>query len=391
MLDEAERRLCQSRKMEALCRLAGGAAHDFNNHLTTILGYCEMMQLAMPEADPRREDLGEIKNAADRAAALARQLLAFSRRQILQPRALDVNALLKECEQTLRRLLGKDVELVLNLAPDLRGVKADPGQLTHAILNLAANARDAMPKGGRLLIETRNAVLDEGALARHDLAAPGPYVRIEVSDTGGGMTPEVQDRLFEPFYTTKGRGKGVGLGLSVAYGVIKQSNGSLQVRSEPGKGTSLKIHLPAADDRPQAAPAAGHDEATRGTETILLVDDEEPVRRMIARVLQGQGYTVLAAENGASALGMLADPAVRADLVISDLAMPNMGGRELAQKLLEIRPKLRVVFMSGDAEDPSAAGGAPDDDAARIQKPVSPQELLRLVRRELDKPTTRRA
>ncbi|MEK7383432.1 MAG: ATP-binding protein, partial [Elusimicrobiota bacterium] len=383
-LEQTEQQLRQAQKMEAVGRLAGGVAHDFNNLLTTILGYCEMLREGMPKKDPRQEEVEEIQNAADRAAALTRQLLAFSRRQILAPRILDINDSLKEIEKMLRRLIGEDIELVMKLDSKLKSVKADPGQMTQVIMNLAVNSRDAMPKGGRLLIETRNLVLDEGILTRHDFVASGPYVLISVSDTGCGMSAEVQAHLFEPFYTTKEKGKGTGLGLSTVYGIIKQSNGYIWAYSEPDKGAVFKIYLPTTDARPQAAQPADSPESLRGTETILLVEDDESVRRMLAHTLKNKGYKLLLAEDGVNALRTLADPAVRTDLVISDLVMPHMGGREMAQKLSQIRPKLKVIFMSGYTEDSLILSGGLDNAVAFVQKPIAPKEMLRIVRQELD-------
>ncbi|OGS37368.1 MAG: hypothetical protein A2506_04255 [Elusimicrobia bacterium RIFOXYD12_FULL_66_9] len=391
-LEETEQQLRQAQKMEAVGRLAGGVAHDFNNLLTTILGYCEMMQGAMPKKDPRQEEVKEIQGAAERAATLTRQLLAFSRRQILAPRVLDVNDGLKEIEKMLRRLIGEDIELVLNLDAKLKSIKADPGQLSQVIMNLAVNARDAMPDGGRLLIETRNLLLDEGILTRHDFVVPGPYVQIAVSDTGCGMSAEVQSHLFEPFYTTKEKGKGTGLGLSTVYGIVKQSNGYIWAYSEPGKGTAFKIYLPTSEATPKAAKPTEAPESLSGNESILLVEDDESVRGMLARALKERGYTVLLAEDGLRALRTLGDPSVRVDLVISDLVMPHMGGREMAQKLSALRPKLKVIFMSGYTEDSLILSGGLDNSAAFVQKPIAPKEMLQLVRKELDaRPKPKRA
>jgi len=382
-LEQAEMQLRQSQKMEAVGRLAGGVAHDFNNLLTTILGYCEIMAAGLPKKDPHQEEVLEIKNAADRATALTRQLLAFSRRQILAPRVIDLNETVKELEKMLRRLIGEDIELVLNLAPKLHNVKADPNQVTQVLMNLAVNSRDAMPSGGRLLIETRNVDVDEAVLSRHDFVAPGPYVQIAVSDTGHGMPPEVQAHLFEPFYSTKEKGKGTGLGLSTVYGIIKQSNGYVWAYSDVGRGTTFKIYLPPTDIPVKPPEPVEELESLRGTETLLLVEDDEAVRRMLGRTLKERYYKVLMAADGESALRLLSDMNIHVDLVLSDLVMPHMGGREMAQKLSALRPKLKVVFMSGYTEDSLILSGGLDNAAAFLQKPISTMDLLKTVRKYL--------
>lgn len=384
-LEETELQLRQAQKMEAVGRLAGGVAHDFNNLLTTILGYCEMLLSSLPKRDPHRGEIKEIKDAADRAAALTRQLLAFSRRQVLAPRVMDLNETLSELDKMLRRLIGEDIELAMRLDPKLSRVRADPGQITQVIMNLAVNSRDAMPRGGRLLIETRNVTVDEGVLSRHDFVAPGPYAQIAVSDTGCGMSPEVQSHLFEPFYSTKEKGKGTGLGLSTVYGIIKQSNGYIWAYSEIGKGTAFKIYLPPTDGRAPAAKAAGEGESPRGTETILLVEDEESVRKVLARMLKTHHYKVLTAVDGTAALRLLDSTELHVDLVVSDLVMPRMGGRELAQRLATLRPDLKIIFMSGYTEDSLIMSGGLDNAASFLQKPISSKDLLGLIRRELDR------
>ena len=376
-----EQQVIQAQKMEAVGRLAGGVAHDFNNILTAIGGYTDLLLADLAPDDPRREDVDEIHRAADRAAALTQQLLAFSRRQVLQPKVIDLNALVQNVEKLLRRLLGEDVILAAALAPDVGRVRADPGQIEQVIVNLAVNARDAMPGGGRLTIETRNVELDAVYAAEHRTVVPGPYVSIAISDTGTGMSPEVQAHMFEPFFTTKEVGKGTGLGLATVYGIVKQSGGSIWVYSELGHGTTMKVYLPRVDDPAdllrKAAPA---DLASlRGTETILLVEDEPAVRAVARQVLTRQGYTVLEAHDGQAALAMVDATRPTIDLVLTDLVMPGMSGRNLADQLVRRFPDVRVLYMSGYTDDAIVRHGMLGTGLAYLQKPFRPAALVQKV------------
>ena len=347
-----EEQLMHAQKMEAVGRLAGGVAHDFNNMLTVIAGYNQMILDQLSPLDPLRGYAEEILKAADRAAALTNQLLAFSRRQIVQPRVFDVNAVLSHTEKMLRRLIGEDVDLALKLNPDAGNIKADPGHLEQAIFNLATNARDAMPRGGRITIET--ATSHAGRLVRqtHLGVQPGEYVMIAVSDNGHGMDAETRRRIFEPFFTTKERGKGTGLGLATVYGIVKQAGGDIWVYSEVGKGTTFKLYFPAvsepASDRRGGDVAAARDQ---GHETILLVEDEQGVRDLTAKMLKLLGYTVLTAGSAAEALAMAKAHAGPIDLLLTDVVMPNMGGPQLAGELRRGRPEIKVIFVSGYTEN----------------------------------------
>jgi PAS domain S-box-containing protein len=382
----------QAQKMEAVGRLAGGVAHDFNNLLTAIMGYCQLSRRRLPAAEPGHQDLDEILKAAQRAAALTRQLLAFSRRQVLEPKVLDLNTLIMDLEKMLRRLIGEDIDLVTAPGADLASVKADPGQIEQAILNLVVNARDAMPDGGKLTIETAAVELDEEyARTRVDLH-PGRYVLLAVSDTGCGMTPEVKARMFEPFFTTKAPGQGTGLGLSTVHGIVKQSDGHLEVYSEPGHGTTLKIYLPRveADAEPVMIPrtAEGH---LDGAETVLVVEDEEPIRRVIGLSLALHGYRVLEATDGSEAIAICerGDPPI--DLLLTDMVMPLMSGPELAQRVARVRPDLRVLFVSGYTDRALIHQGLRQPGTAFLQKPFTPETLARTVRKVLDEPEARAA
>ncbi|HET9986260.1 MAG TPA: ATP-binding protein [Longimicrobiales bacterium] len=374
----------QAQKMEAVGQLAGGVAHDFNNVLTVIAGYTGMLLSDLPPADPTRGDIAEIQAAAGRAAALTRQLLAFSRKQMLQPQPLNLNTLTAELEKMLRRLLPADIHLATRLANGLGPVHADPGQLEQVLMNLVVNARDAMPDGGRLTIETANVDLDEVHAPLHWDAKPGPYVMLAVSDTGCGMDEHTQAHLFEPFFTTKEKGKGTGLGLSTAYGIVKQSGGYISVYSEPDHGTVFKVYLPRADAAAQRVPRADPRGAvTRGCETVLLADDEAPVRAMVRRILERAGYTVLEATTGAEALQLsdAAGPAV--DLLLTDMVMPDMNGRELAARFHARHPGAATIFMSGYTEDSVLRQGELDPGVVFIEKPFTPQALSAKVREAL--------
>jgi len=371
-------------------RLAGGVAHDFNNLLMAILGYSDMTLKSLPAADPAHKHIREIRTAGERAAALTRQLLAFSRKQTLQPQVLDLNDLIANLSKMLRRLIGEDVHLTTTFDSDLGRVKADPGQVEQVITNLAVNARDAMPEGGTLTIVTTNEELDELYASQHSEVTPGRYVLLAISDTGTGMTDEVKAHLFEPFFTTKAQGKGTGLGLASVYGIVKQSDGHINVYSELGHGTTFKVYLPRVEETATAAerreaPA----EFPRGTETILLVEDEDQVRNLARMVLEECGYTVLAANNGPDAVQLAGRNEGRIQLLLTDVIMPEMGGRVLAPLLATLNPGIKVVYMSGYTDtqiirqDLLAAG------SHFLQKPFSPEVLARTVRQVLDAPAER--
>jgi two-component system cell cycle sensor histidine kinase/response regulator CckA len=393
--DATERRslqeqVIQAQKMEAVGRLAGGVAHDFNNILTAIGGYTDLLLADLPLDDPRRQDVDEIHKAADRAAALTQQLLAFSRRQVMQPKVIDLNALVSNVERLLRRLLGEDVLLATVLAPDVGRVRADPGQLEQVIVNLAVNSRDAMPAGGRLTIETRNVDLDAAYATEHRTVAPGPYVVLAVSDTGSGMSEAIQSHMFEPFFTTKDMGKGTGLGLATVYGIVKQSGGNIWVYSEVGHGTTIKVYLPRVDApaEPLAPTAPVAREILRGTETILLVEDEPAVRAVTRQLLARGGYTVLEAHDGQAAIAMIdrgGSPLI--NLVLTDVVMPGMSGRALADRLATLCPGVRVLFMSGYTDDAIVRHGMLEPGLAYLQKPFRPEALLRKVREVLNATT----
>jgi two-component system cell cycle sensor histidine kinase/response regulator CckA len=377
----------QAQKMEAVGRLAGGIAHDFNNLLTVITSYSEILLEDLAPQDPRRGDLEEIRKAAASAAGLTRQLLAFSRQQVLEPRVLDVNAVLASTEKLLQRLLGEDIELVTALVPQPGAVKADPGQLEQVIVNLAVNARDAMPDGGKLTIETANADMDEAYARVHLPSKPGQYVMLAVSDTGVGMDEQTQRRIFEPFFTTKEVGKGTGLGLATVYGIVKQSGGFIWVYSEPGRGTTFKIYLPRVDEPMEAVtlPAAPK-ESLQGTETVLLVEDAAEVRAVTHLVLDRLGYTVLEAPNGKAALHLATKHHGPIHLLLTDVVMPELGGRHLAEQLTALRPELRVLYASGYTDDAVVRHGVLKPGIAYLQKPFTPQVLARKVREVLDAP-----
>jgi PAS domain S-box-containing protein len=379
-----EEQLQQSAKMEAVGRLAGGIAHDFNNLLTAIQGYSELALGRLETDDPQRRDIEEIRRAAERAASLTRQLLAFGRRQMLQPKVIDLNAVVADMESMLRRLIGEDVELSTDLEPNLGSVRADPGQIEQVLMNLAVNARDAMPGGGCLTISTRNGEVAVGTTRERVVIKPGPYVVLSVADTGHGMSTEVRERIFEPFFTTKEAGRGTGLGLATVYGIVKQSGGYIWVDSAPGAGSAFHIYLPldGAECDEAEKPHERH-EAPAGAETILLVEDEESVRSMIRRVLEEHGYTVLAAGNGEEALELAHEHADEIDLVFTDVVMPGMNGGELVSRLRALRPDIEVVYMSGYAEA-SVRQGVLETGATYLQKPFTPSALTEVVRRVLE-------
>jgi PAS domain S-box-containing protein len=381
-----EEQFYQSQKMEAIGKLAGGVAHDFNNILTVIKGYCQLSLFAFKEGDPLKGNIEEVMKAADRAASLTRQLLAFSRRQIMEMQVLDLNYIIRNLDKMLRRMIGEDIELTTLLADDLGKVKADPGQIEQVLMNLVVNARDAMPKGGNLTIETASVKLDEQYARNHIAVTPGEYVMMAVSDTGIGMSPEVRERIFEPFFTTKEKGKGTGLGLSTVYGIVKQSDGNIWVYSEPGKGTTFKIYLPRVDEpADELRVKVEGQEIPGGSETILLVEDDETVRELAVKILEKHGYEVLGAGSGDEALQICRERKKQMHLVLTDVVMPGMNGRQLAERLQEICHGFKVLYMSGYTDNAIAHHGILEKGLDFIQKPFTPEDLLRKVRKTLDK------
>ena len=385
-LRRLEHQLLLSQRMEGIGRLAGGIAHDFNNLLTAILGHAEMAQDDVAPSDPARGNIAEITRAAQRAADLTRQLLAFARRQIIEPRIVDLNGLVLNVDRMLRRLLGEDVELVTVQDPDLWRVRIDPGQFEQVLVNLAVNARDAMPNGGTLVIETRNVHLDDEFARQHATVQPGPHVLLAVSDTGVGMDTEVLAHIFEPFFTTKEVGKGTGLGLATCYGIVKQNRGSIWVDSERGIGTTFRIYMPRAEAvlpvtetvEPRAV------EQPRGTETVLLVEDEVLVRNLAADALRRHGYQVLSASTGIEALDLAGQVLHSIDVLVTDVVMPQMGGEQLAVKMLSERPGLKVLFISGYTDLAVLSHGTLVPGTALLQKPFTPGQLVHRVRELLD-------
>jgi PAS domain S-box-containing protein len=380
-----EELLHQAQKMEAVGLLAGGVAHDFNNHLTVILGYSNLLLARFPQGSPDRIMVADIKEAGERAASLTRQLLAFSRKQILAPKVLDLNQAVTTIEKMFRRLIGEDIILTTVYSPNLCPVRVDPGQLEQVVLNLAVNARDAMPAGGRFTIETGDWSADEEFCRQHTGCRPGRYVLLSLTDTGTGMGPEVKTKIFEPFFTTKEQGKGTGLGLATVFGIVKQSEGMIDVYSELGIGTCFKIYLPAVE----ALDAAGQPDAERaraqgGSETVLLVEDEEGVRRIARLALEAHGYSVLEASSGAEALALVAEQRGPIHLLVTDIVMPGMSGRKLAEAFLVSSPGTRVLFMSGYTDDTVVRHGIVEASAAYLHKPFSPDELARKALEVLD-------
>ncbi len=383
-----EEQLRQAQKMEAVGRLAGGVAHDFNNLLMVIKGHTELLLNMLPQANTATRKVELIDRAADRAASLTRQLLAFSRMQVLQPRVINLNKIVDDMGKLIPRLLGEDVDLVIRTAHDLGAIRADASQMEQVIMNLAVNARDAMPDGGRLVIETSNADLDSSYANARPVVTPGPYILLAVSDTGTGMDQETQARIFEPFFTTKEQGKGTGLGLSTVYGVVKQSGGFVWVYSEVGKGTSFKVYLPRVDQPIDATGASvSYAEAPRGTETVLLAEDEADVRELAREFLQAAGYTVIEARNGQEALKLAAERGEEIDLLVSDLVMPGMTGQQLAALLQQQDSSLRVIFMSGYSEHAAAEAAQAGSSVRILTKPFNRMALLRTIREVLGTPT----
>lgn len=380
----------QAQKMEAVGRLAGGVAHDFNNLLTTVLGYCEMLLADLPPGHSHRRDLLQIQKAGVRGAGLTRQLLAFSRKQIIEPTVLSLNAIVTDMRTMLGRLIGEDITVIMNLAYGLAAVKADRGQVEQVIMNLAVNARDAMPTGGLLKIETANVELDDGYAATHASVKPGPYVALTISDTGRGMTAEVQARLFEPFFTTKEIGKGTGLGLATVHGMVMRSGGSVAVSSEVGKGASFKVYFPKADAA-QAVAGAPRQESLPllGTETVLLVEDSDELRELMSRLLEGQGYTVLAAANADEARRLF-DEHASVDVILTDVVMPGTSGPDLIRQLVERQPGLKAIYMSGYTDDAIVQHGVLKPGIAFLHKPFTSETLGRKIREVIDRAVTGR-
>ncbi|MEW6659506.1 MAG: PAS domain S-box protein [Thermodesulfobacteriota bacterium] len=374
----------QAQKMEAVGRLAGGVAHDFNNLLTAITGYGEIILMDLRRDDPLRLNVEEILRAADRATSLTQQLLAFSRKQILQPRGINLNDNLTDMRGMLQRLIGEDIELILALEPELGTVTADPGQIEQIVMNLAVNARDAMPQGGKIILETGNFFLDEVYTQRHLEVAPGSYVMLAVSDNGPGIDVETQNHIFEPFFTTKERGKGTGLGLATVYGIVKQSGGHIWVYSEPGQGATFKIYLPRVDAVAEAVKAGKPVELPYGGETILVVEDEDALRALICKTLKKFGYRVLEARHGGEALLICEEATEPIHLMLVDVVLPQMSGPRIAARMAHLQPEMKVLFMSGYTENAIVHHGLLDQGLPFIPKPFKPVTLVRKVREVLD-------
>lgn len=386
-LQRSEEQFLQAQKLEAIGRLASGVSHDFNNLLTAIIGYSELSLRQLGKDDPVRRNIEEIKKASDRASALTRQLLAFSRKQVMQLRVFDLNLTVMDLEKMLRRMIGEDIELRTSLQQGLGNIKADQGQIEQVIMNLVVNSRDAMPHGGKLTIETANVYLDEAYSKHHLSVPPGSYTMIAISDTGLGIPEQIRAHIFEPFFTTKDAGKGTGLGLATVYGIVKQSGGSIWVYSEVGKGTTFKIYLPSvsqsADEQKDFVPPKP---IPGGTERILLVEDADPVRQLARTVLEGLGYQVLEAADGSDAIHMVHSRSQNIALLLTDVVLPGISGRELSETLLQSNPGLKVLFMSGYTDGTVVGHQVLAPGANFIQKPFSPDQLGLRVREVLDSP-----
>jgi PAS domain S-box-containing protein len=383
-LRKTEEQLRHAQKMEAVGRLAGGVAHDFNNLLSVILSYADLLLADLKPVEPMREEIDQIRKAAQRAADLTRRLLTFSRQQILDPKIIDLNDVLEQMNKLLQRIIGGDVELVLLCARSLGRMRVDRGSIEQVIMNLVVNARDAMPTGGKLTMETVNVMVDEERAREHLGTSPGPHVMLAVSDTGVGMDRATQGRIFEPFFTTKEMGKGTGLGLSTVFGIVQQSGGSIWVYSEPGRGTSFKVYFPCVDGAVDEVRSVERPATLRGSETVLLVEDDEQVRAVARGILRRHGYRVLEARNGGEAMLLCESHAQPIHLLISDVVMPLMSGPELAQRLAQGRPEMKVLCMSGYTDDSVVRHGVMDSDIAYLQKPITPEALTRKVREVLD-------
>jgi PAS domain S-box-containing protein len=376
-----EDQLRQAQKMESIGRLAGGVAHDFNNILTVIIGNAELLSMSLGKDNPLQGRVEEISKGGERAASLTRQLLAFSRRQVLQPQVLDLNGVIPNMDKMLRRLIGEDIDLETVLAPDLGRVEADPGQIEQVTMNLAVNARDAMPTGGKLTIETANVDLDETYAHKHVAVKPGPYIMMAISDTGKGMDEETRSNIFEPFFTTKEKGRGTGLGLSTVYGIVKQSGGNIWVYSEPEKGATFKIYLPRVEKVAETAEKVKVTaEALTGSEAIMVVEDDDMVRDMAKSILQQYGYSILDAQDGKEAIRVSEKFEGPIHLMLTDVVMPGMSGRVLAEKLAVQRPKMKVLYMSGYTDNAIVRHGVLDKEVIFIQKPFTVEALAQKVR-----------
>jgi two-component system cell cycle sensor histidine kinase/response regulator CckA len=380
-----ENQFRQAQKMEAVGRLAGGVAHDFNNLLMVISGYAEVLLEHTRRNDPLYPKIEAIHQATDRATTLTRQLLAFSRKQLLELKVVDLNLIVEDIKRLLRPLIGENIELQTQLAPDLGRTRADAGQIEQVLMNLVVNSKDAMPNGGKIIIQSANARLNpEDVRREYSYIQPGLYVVLSVTDTGEGMDRETQLRIFEPFFTTKEKGKGTGLGLSTVYGIIKQSGGYVLVQSEPGQGTTFRIYLPRVEDALEPVGTADTSSSQNGgSETVLLVEDEESVRQLVRETLESKGYKVLEADNGEAALRIVSNYSDKVDMLITDVVMPGMSGRELSARLCASRPQTKVLYLSGYTEDAIGHEGVVDPDTAFLQKPFTLQMLSRKVREVL--------
>jgi two-component system cell cycle sensor histidine kinase/response regulator CckA len=383
-LRRMELQLLQTQKMEAIGKLAGGVAHDFNNLLSVILGISALLLENMDPDHPMRADLTEIKQSGERAARLTGQLLAFSRRQILDPRVLDLNDVVASIDRMLQRIVGEDVELKIIAAEGLRRVRVDPGQMEQVIINLVVNARDAMPHGGALTIETADVELDEAFAREHIGVVAGPHVLLAITDSGVGMDEATQSRVFEPFFTTKGTGKGTGLGLSTVFGIVKQSGGTIWFDTQIGRGTTFRVYFPATSEAAPSQRTASAAPISRGTETILLVEDDATVRAVVAAILSSRGYRVIDTIDAAQALAICRDSSKPIHLLLTDVVMPRMSGRELASRIVEMRPGIKVLYMSGYTEDAIVHHGVVEEGIAFLQKPITPGALTQKVRAVLD-------
>ncbi|MDI7259232.1 MAG: PAS domain S-box protein [Thermodesulfobacteriota bacterium] len=381
-----ETHFLQSQKMETLGRLAGGIAHDFNNILTVIKGYSQLSLIELHNGHPLRGNIEEINKATERAEALTHQLLAFSRRQVMEMKVIDLNLLIRDLEKMLRRVIGEDIELNTVLAKDLGRIKTDPGHIEQMMLNLTVNARDAMPGGGKLTLEITNVEVNEDYIRHHIGVMPGRYVMISVSDTGCGISPEVRERIFEPFFTTKGKEKGTGLGLSTVYGIVKQSGGNIWVYSEPGQGTTFKIYLPRVDEEVEYLPAREEDDLLpKGNETVLFVEDDPSVRELAARVLREQGYNVLEATDGIEAMHMARNyMRKKIHLLLTDMVMPQMSGNELVELCKTLHPETKILYISGYTDTAITHHAKLKPGTPFLQKPFSPIDLAKKVRDVLD-------
>ncbi len=383
-----EAELLQAQKMEAVGRLAGGVAHDFNNLLTAITGFSDLLAMSLDPADVRRRNVDEIKKAADRAANLTRQLLAFSRKQIMQPRVLNLNDVVREIDKMVRRLIGEDVDVRADLDPVLGSIKADPGQIEQVIMNLVVNSRDAMPRGGRLLLQTSNIKLEEASENRPKITPPGNYVLFIVADSGVGMDKDIQAHMFEPFFTTKEPGKGTGLGLATVFGIVKQNGGYISVESTVGKGTAFRLYFPRVDEQPEknVAPSELNRSSLDGNESVLLVEDDDAIRELVESVLRMRGYTVLSADRPERAVELFNQNKNTIALMLSDVIMPRTSGVELAQQLQDLKPDLKVLLISGYTDDALAHHGVLEKDLPLLPKPFTPDALAGKVREILNGP-----